>query len=165
MEKEKEKENATPSKDQVKPGNDQEKPGNGNDQEKPGNDQEKPGNDQETPPTTRIRHQRRCKTTSPSATPRTTGKGRPGEFNELKKPWNEIVAQTCEGFRTVDGNIPCPACMNIAPNVLTICLHCHWRFMSCGVRNTVATTTTIEIDDDHDEVKIERDVEMEQPAK
>ena len=56
----------------------------------------------------------------------------------------------------------CPACMNVTPNVFTMCLHCHERLHSCTIKNTVATTTTIEIYDD--EVKVVDDVEME-PAK
>ena len=85
------------------------------------------------------------------------------EIKDMKRPWNEIIARTCEVFRAVDGNILCPACLNVTPNTLTICLHCHGRFMSCGTRNTVATTTIIEIDDDDEEIKVKKDVEMEQP--
>ena len=56
--------------------------------------------------------------------------------------------------------------MDVTPNIFTMCLHCHGRFHSCGVKNTIATNTTIEIDDD--EVEVVDDVEIEQaedPAK
>ena len=77
------------------------------------------------------------------------------------EPWNEIIARTCEGYSSVDGNIVCPTCMNVTPNIVAMCLHCHGRFFSCGVKNVITTSTTIEIDDD--EVEVVDDVEMEQP--
>ena len=81
-----------------------------------------------------------------------------------QEPWNTIIARTCEGYSNVDGNILCPVCMNVTPNIFTLCLHCHGRFYSCGVKNTISTNSTntvIEIDDD--EVEKGDDVEMEQP--
>ena len=85
-----------------------------------------------------------------------------GDHRKTKmEPWNEIIARTCEGYSSVDGNILCHACMNVTSNIFTLCLHCHGRFLSCGVRNTVSTNTVIEIDDD--EVEKVDDVEMERP--
>ena len=46
--------------------------------------------------------------------------------------------------------------MNVTPNIFTLRLHCHGRFHSCGIRNTVSTS------DDDDEVEKGDDVEMEQ---
>ena len=43
---------------------------------------------------------------------------------------------------------------------LCLCLHCHGRFRSCGIRNTVSTTNAVEIDDD-DELEKGGNVEME----
>ena len=65
-----------------------------------------------------------------------------------QEPWNVIIARTCEVYNSVDGNILCPACMNVTPNIFTLCLHCRGRFYSCGIRNTVSTSTVAEVDDD-----------------
>ena len=77
-----------------------------------------------------------------------------------QEPWNVIIARTCEGYSSVDGNILCPACMNVTSNIFTLCLHCHGRFHSCGARNTLSTSNVVEIDDD-DEVEKGDDVETE----
>ena len=34
-----------------------------------------------------------------------------------QESWNAILARTCEGYNSVDGNILCPACMNATPNL------------------------------------------------
>ena len=70
-----------------------------------------------------------------------------------------IIARTCEGYSSVDGNMLCPARMNVTSNTFTLCLHCHGRFHSCGIRNTVSASNVAEIDDD-DEVEKGDDVEM-----
>ena len=42
-----------------------------------------------------------------------------GDTRKTKKePWNDIIARTCEGFSNADGNVLCPACMNVTPNTL-----------------------------------------------
>ena len=34
-----------------------------------------------------------------------------------QEPWNVIIARTCEAYSSVDGNILCPACMNVTSNI------------------------------------------------
>lgn len=57
--------------------------------------------------------------------------------------WNEIVARTLtrESFMPVDWKILCPACVTRTPARLSLCLNCMGTLLSCGVRNTISTTT------------------------
>ena len=88
-----------------------------------------------------------------------------GDLKGTKQgPWNVIIARAWEGYNSVDGNIVCPACMNVTPNILTLCLHCHGRFFSCGSRNTVSTDTVIEIDDDDEEAEKKGDPEAKETS-
>ena len=59
-----------------------------------------------------------------------------GDTKRTKQEPCTIIARTCEGYSSIDGNILCPAPMNVTPNIFTLRLHCHGRFHSCGVRNT-----------------------------
>ena len=81
---------------------------------------------------------------------------------QKQEPWNVIIARTCEGYNSVDGNIVRPACMNVTRNIFTLCLHCHARFFSCGIRNTVSTDTVIEIDDDDEEAEKKGDPKVKE---
>lgn len=72
------------------------------------------------------------------------------EKEKVRVTWNEIVSGTCESLKPADGNVLCPACMKLTPDV---CLT--GTFLSCGVRSTKSTPSPNQDDEEEDE-----DVEM-----